>query len=38
MFVNCANCHSQTSNYKFKNSNNPLGKEFRKKRYDKRLK
>jgi hypothetical protein len=33
----CPNCHSQTENYKFKNTNNPLGKEHRRKRYYKKL-
>lgn len=34
----CPNCHAQTDNYKSKNANNPLGKEFRKLRYSKNLK
>lgn len=29
----CPNCHSQTETYKAKNTNNPLGKEERKRRY-----
>ena len=34
----CPNCHSQTSNFKFKNSENPKGKEFRLNRYQKSIK
>jgi hypothetical protein len=29
----CPNCHAQTDTYKSKNSDNPKGKEFRRKRY-----
>lgn len=34
----CPNCHAQTSNYKSKNTDNPLGKDYRVKRYNKCLK
>lgn len=34
----CPNCHAQTDNYKSKNKDNPLGKNFRNSRYTKALK
>jgi len=34
----CPNCHSQTPTYKARNTNNPLGKEFRRDRYHKSIK